>query len=153
MNCQNKARSMTVERLISKCINTSNKKLNFLLLGCDVMVIIECISYFLLCIWIDAKVIYKFILWAYDLWFGKWRITGWGHSRWNKNEILIQHFQNGLVKKWVYSTTIKYFSSCRRQVSLKTLQNPSVCNCHLSIIEIILDLTKCTFSLKENFTL
>lgn len=49
---------MTVERLISKCINTSNKNLNFLLLGCDVMVIIECISYFLLCIWIDAKVIY-----------------------------------------------------------------------------------------------
>lgn len=68
-------------------------------------------------------------------------------------KILIQHFQNGLVKKWVCSTTINYFSSCRRQVSLKTLQKSSVCNCHLSIIEIILDLAKCTFSLKENFTL
>lgn len=129
---------MIVERLISKYINTSNKNLYFLLLGCAMLVIIECIPYFLLCKWIDAKVICKFTLWAYDLWFGKWRIS-WVHSRWNKKEILIQHFQNGLVKKWVYSTTIKYFSSCRGQVSLKTVQKSSVCNCHLSIIEIIID--------------
>lgn len=48
-------------------------------------------------------------------------------------------FSERLSEKWVYSTTIKYFSSCRGQVSLKTVQKSSVCNCHLSIIEIIID--------------
>lgn len=62
-------------------------------------------------------------------------------------------FSEWLSEKVGMFYTIKYFSSCRRQVSLKTLQKSSVCYCHLSIIEIILDLTKYTFSLKENFTL
>lgn len=44
---------------------------------------------------------------------------------------------------------LSIFSFCRRKVFLKTVQKSSVCTYDPSIIEITLDLEKCTFSSEE----